>query len=248
MNTKSSIIISIFLFIAIIVSGLLIASSIYLRKPEYIDAIPLENNEPVIEIEAIPKTLVVEATGTVEVKPDYAIINLNFGSDERSSARSAYNEINSSIEETKDILSELGILEEDINSSGVNTYRGYYGLYSADGSLQVKIRDIDNLSEILYTFAEQASYRHSWYNIELEDRSEPYEAAVEKAVLDAEYKAKVISENMGFKLGEIISVTNVDPSTTSYERQYYNSYNNPYTTTIGMIQVIAYVSIEYELQ
>jgi len=248
MSTKSLIIIALSLFIAIVGAGLMIAGSIYLSKPESIDTIPLENNETAKEIEVIPKTLIVEATGSVEVNPDYAIINFLFGCDERPSAKSAYNEISKDIAYTKDILADLNILEEDISFSGVNTYRSYYGSFNADGSIQVKIRDMDNLPEILTTFAEQAAYRQSWYRIELEDRSMAYEAAVEKAILEAECKAKVISEKMGFKLGEVISLSNVEPFTTSYERQYYSSYNYPNTATIGMVQVIAYVSIEYEIQ
>jgi len=244
MNTKSTIIIALALFVSVIVSGVLIAGAIYLNNPE--PQIPVQQDTVVVNEE--PKTLTVNATGLVDVEPDYVNLNLAFGCEEYSKAKSAINEVNDSIQAAVDALLEYGVLAEDIQTSGTSVYRTYYGTFSADGSLAVKIIGVSSMPDILDAVAGLSNYRHSWYSFEVQDKTKAYEIALENAISEAKFKAVTIAGDMGVTLGDVISLSDAESYGVPLKRNYDSARGDGSVVMIGTTQVMAYINITYELK
>lgn len=244
MSTKTAVIVAIILFFAIICSSLLIAGAIYLGKPEVELPIesPILSAKPGEKLEtSTEKTLIIHATGQVEVEPDYIILNVSYGSENYMSAKSAIEDIDQNIQSVIDMFKEKGVLSEDISTYSISTYHGYYGGFSANSSLSVKIRDFDSLPDILDSLVDIPNYTNSWYSYEAEDNTKEYEEALVKALGLAKQRAIQISSEMGVTLGDIIEVNDTGIYDVPQYRYYEMYFNSPSTL------VVVSVSITYEI-
>ncbi|MCL1830025.1 MAG: SIMPL domain-containing protein [Oscillospiraceae bacterium] len=244
MNKKSINLIAILLFISIIISGALIAAAIYFSKDI------AQNDTSVSSVESdplIPGTLTASATSYEGVIPDLAKLSLSFYCDYESSAINAMDTVNNSVEEAIQVFLSNGVSASDIQSTGISVYYDtYYGSFNSNSSLNINIRDIDNLGKLLDELSRIDNYSSSWYSFEASENETAYEVAMGRAIAEAKQKAQIIADEMGLTLGKIVLIDDTFDYTTAPLR-FYDSTAKGGTVMTGTTQIQATVHITFEL-
>lgn len=156
----------------------------------------------------------VSGEGKVVVKPDTAQINLGITAsgatikDVQSKANQIMNKISSD-------LKKLGIKETDIQTTNY-TLRPEYNYqvspqkitgYVADINLQVKVKDLDKINQVIDTAAADGANLVGGLTFTV-DNKEKYENEARKlAIEDAKKKAQTLASQAGLTLGRLINVT-----------------------------------------
>jgi uncharacterized protein len=163
-------------------------------------------------------TISVQGVGTIFVKPDIAEISLGVDitrsklSDARSDAATAMNAI-------IDALHQLGIADTDIQTSylNINPTWDYSGSgqkvtgYEVDNILQVKVRDLDKLGDVVDNSVNAGATTVNGITFELSDPTSAQSQARTAAVKDARARADELASAAG------VSITGVSAiSETSY--------------------------------
>ena len=155
----------------------------------------------------------ISGTGKVTAKPDVAIINVGIIT-EKGTVEAAQKEntdkMNAIIAELKN---QYRIVEEDIKTSyyqinprynwsdGRQTLAGY----EVNQSVQIKVRNFDNIGKIVSMAGEKGANSVSGPNFTIDD-PETYRAEARKeAIAQAKDKAKVLADEVGINLGRIVS-------------------------------------------
>ena len=135
---------------------------------------------------AAPQTVTVNGTGEVEAVPDIAILNLGVESqgDTTEAARNANTEsVNATIEAVK----ELGVAEEDVQTS--NMYlRPTYGDagnvtgYRMSVDMEITVRDISKAGEVIDAAIGSGSNTLDRFSYSISNESDLYGQALEAAV------------------------------------------------------------------
>lgn len=167
-------------------------------------------------------TVTVVGEGTVSIEPDMATATV--GVDVVApSVRDAVNEARDVMQAVLDALTEAGIAEEDIQTSGYNIWadRGFGGMdmmgegsrdqvrYHVNNMVTVTIRDLDNVSAVLDVAIEAGANNIYGVNFSLSDPSVMETEAREKAVANAQAKAQELAGLTGTEVGRVISISEV---------------------------------------
>ena len=250
MNTKSALIIAVSLLLSIVLAGALIAGAIYLSRPAPLNiSSGSENNaSSVVNDAAIPKTLTVSATNYEDAVPDFAQLSLNYSCQSEFTANKALERITESIKAAVDALIYNGVLPADIQTTGTSVYYdSYYGYFSSSGGLNVKVRDIDKLGALLDAAYNVSDYQSCWYSFDVLDREAAYEIAVKNAISDAEHKARILADDMGLTLAEIIAVDDSYDYNATPLRYYDMTIGKGDAVMSGTTRIQASVQITYKL-
>ena len=154
----------------------------------------------------------VTGEGRVTVEPDLARLNLGVEVNEDSADLALVN-ANGAMENLLSVLEEAGVAEEDIQTTGV-TVQPIYNFneptpviesYTATNTVDVKIRDLESVGEIIdgATNAAGNAVRVNYITFEREDDAEAVAQAREQAVEDARAKAEALAEGAGVGLGDL---------------------------------------------
>jgi uncharacterized protein YggE len=167
-------------------------------------------------------TVTVVGEGMVSIEPDMATATV--GVDVVApGVREAVNEARDVMQTVLDALSEAGIAEEDIQTSGYNIWadRNFGGMdmmgegsreqvrYHVNNMVTVTIRDLDNVSTILDVAIEAGANNIYGVNFSLEDPTVVESEAREKAVANALAKAQELATLTGAEVGRVISISEV---------------------------------------
>ena len=149
-------------------------------------------------------TFDVAGEGKVVVVPDEAVLLLGVTEQGRN-LKSVQQAINAKMEQVAKSLKEMGIDEGD------NVYPDYQekGLYRAQASLSVKIRDLDSVSSALDLVGTLGLDNVSGPVFGLSDKlsEKSMREAREIAIEKAKNKAKELAELSGMHLGRIVNVS-----------------------------------------
>jgi uncharacterized protein YggE len=165
----------------------------------------------------LPRTITVVGDGTVNIKPDVARANIGVEV-LRSSVDEAAAENNKVTEQVLAALKEMGIAEEDIQTSG---YSVFSERYSPDGSpstevqyrvtntVNVLIRNLDDVGAILDASIKAGA--NNIYGVEflLDDPTAARSAARKMAVENAAATATELAGLTGVNVGPIVSISEV---------------------------------------
>jgi len=167
-------------------------------------------------------TISVSGKGEVTAIPDIAVLNVNL-SKEAKTSKEAQDELNKLIESTMTYLKEQKIEDKDIKSEwgGVTpkyefkrvncfTYPCPEGKstiigYTANQSLNIKVRDVDNANEIRTGLTELGIENISGPTFSIDNEDNLKKEARDLAIADARAEAKNLAKSLNVRLGRVVS-------------------------------------------
>lgn len=162
----------------------------------------------------------VSATGSAEVAPDMAVINLTVVR-EAETAREALDANTAAMSEVLAAMQAEGIAERDLQTSNFNIQPRYVYPEPVDGerpaprivgyevsnSLTVRIRDLERVGAILDTSVTLGVNRGGGIRFTNDDPAEAIAQARTEAMRNAIAKAETLTEAAGIGLGRILSIS-----------------------------------------
>lgn len=164
----------------------------------------------------------VEGSGEVLAVSDIASLSVNI-SKEGKTAKEAQDLLNESITKTLEYLKEKNIDEKDIKSEygGLSPKYSYEQTpcytypcpskdpkivgYNATQSIVVKVREVDNASDIRTGLADIGITNISGPTFSIDDEEGYKNQARSLAITEARAKAKILAKDLGVKLGKVVS-------------------------------------------
>jgi len=153
----------------------------------------------------------VTGEGKVSVVPDVAILNLGVEAQEETVAE-AQQQAAEAMEAVMAVLDEQGIAEKDIKTQYFSIYpvrrwendKEILVGYRVNNMVTVKIREVDDTGAIIDAVAEAGGdyTRINSIGFTVDEPTDYYEEAREKAMADAEAKAKQLADLAGVDLGK----------------------------------------------
>lgn len=163
------------------------------------------------------RTVSVNGTGQVLVEPDVAYINIGVRT-QLDDVKEALSMNNLQAQQLIDVLKAMGIADADIKTSNFNVYQtedwnlptnedgSTYKLFVVENTVNVTVRNLDNLGEILSTSIENGANNIWGITFDKEDKSGAIELAREGAVESARSQAETLSRLAGVSLGEVQTI------------------------------------------
>lgn len=168
------------------------------------------------------RTVTVMADGSVDAKPDYATVTMML-SVQDATAQGAFARIDESAARMMKALSGVGISASDVEQQGLALNPSYD--YSGGGgtppklagfhlmvTYQIKVRTLSDLPKVIDAGSLAGASNVSIASYGIVNRDKLEEGATKAALAEAREKAERLAEQMGGKLGEILSITPPDAS------------------------------------
>lgn len=161
-----------------------------------------------------PRVITVSGTGKVYLTPDIATITIGVHTEDESATR-AVNSNNAQADKVAEVLKEMGVEENDIQTSNFNIFpQGQYDdlgnqtgtVYIVDNTVFVTVRDLDLLGEILGTVVEAGANSIFGIQFDVSDKTQAISKARKAAIEDAQVKAEELAQAAGVTLGEVQSI------------------------------------------
>lgn len=160
----------------------------------------------------IAPTISVSATGSADIAPDIASVDVTVTKDGATAvaAQNAASEIMNGV--IADIQA-LGVAEKDLRTSSFSTSEVYdYDVspavvtgYQSTQTLTVKIRTIDSTASIVQSAVEGGATSVSDIRYVVDDESATLAVAREEAVAQAKREAVAIAKSLSARLGKVVS-------------------------------------------
>lgn len=197
--------------------------------------------------------------GKVLARPDIATVSLSIVT-EASTSKAAQDENSSKSAGVVNFLKNKGIDDKDIKTIGYNIYPTYAYPYNknpqitgyrVDQTLEVKIRDLNKVSEVLdgVVSAGVNQVNNLAFNIDNPDKLKA--DARSKAIDDAKTKAKELEKQLGIKLGRIINFSeNVGgyPQPMIYEKGLGVGGGGGPTVPTGENEIVVDITLTYQIK
>lgn len=166
---------------------------------------------------SIADTITVMGHGEARGNPDMATVSVGFTITE-TDIRDAVSESNGTIADISAAMQELGIADEDIQTTGFNVWPEDVWdpetgqptgekRYHVDSMMQINIRTIDDVGKVLE--AALTSGANSIYGLSfgIQDTGALADEARTAALDDAQARAEAIAQELNLTIGQIRSVT-----------------------------------------
>ena len=166
---------------------------------------------------AAANTVTASGAGTTQAVPDTA--EMSFGvSTMSANAKSALDEAARSAEQIAAALKKQGIAGEDIQTRDVSVYpqtvdedgKQVITGYQASLSVQVKVRDIAKLGEIISAANAAGANTISGPTFTIDDPAPARAKAIEEAVADARKSAEAMAKAADKSVGAVLSMSSSD--------------------------------------
>ena len=154
--------------------------------------------------------------GKVKYQPDIAIINLGVQIDRAHTAESALNQLNQKMATVLQVVKDLGIPAEDIQTQNFTVFSQYDYLegktilagYNANQQVVIKVRDLDQnsdlVSSIIVKSSEAGANQVNGVSFDVANLEDLKNQAKIKAIEDAKGKASSLASAAGVKLKKVI--------------------------------------------
>lgn len=171
-----------------------------------------------------PRTVIITGTGKVSAVPDVSTISFTIKSESKNdNTKALQEEVSKKADSVFAKLKELGIDEKDIKTTNysVNPKYGYRDCYSTSSvtpcdssvvigyeareSVDIKIRNTENVSKVLDVLAAEKITEVYGPNFTIDDIEAVRDSARDLAIQDAKDKAEVLSKSLGVKIKRIVS-------------------------------------------
>jgi len=157
------------------------------------------------------RSISVNGIGKVTLKPDMATVFIGVYT-EKEDAEQALAENNRQTEAVMEALKAFEISEDDLQTSNFSIYPRYNydpmgqiteTVYVVQNTVQVTLRDLNKLGEVLNTVVDSGVNTISGINFDLSDRESANMQAMELAVQNARQRAEALAAAAGAKLGDV---------------------------------------------
>jgi uncharacterized protein len=189
--------------------------------PEAAAAQTTPTPEAVVSNASVPRLITVVGVGRTSVEPDIATASV--GVEELApTVQEATAAAAANMEAIMAALTELGIAERDIQTSNYSIYFERFpmdatarttaeslGNYRVSNMVTVKIRDLDQIGEVMDAVIEAGANNIWGINFTVEDRTAGEADARSLAVENARERAAELAELSGVTLGEVLQVSEV---------------------------------------
>lgn len=161
-------------------------------------------------------TMTVSAQGEVVAKPDVAVINVGVRSERQMKIEDVMADNTAKMNRITKALKDAGIDEGDMKTINYNLRPVYDYIedrgrvlqgYEIEQSLEVKIRDLDEIGEIINLATQNGANQVSNANFTIDDPEEYKNEAREIAIDSAKQKAKSMARLSGINLGRVVNVS-----------------------------------------
>ena len=200
----------------------------------------------------------VSGTGKVYLVPDIAYIYIGVRSQSENVATSL-NDNNLQAKKISDTLKERGVAAEDIQTTSFNVYPqqqytpdGQLGemLYVVENTVYVKVRDLQNLGNLLDAVVRAGANSINGITFDVEDRTAAEAEARKLAVEDAKSRAVELAGLAGVELGDLynISVYSSGGISPVYEAKGGYAMDASATIAAGQMLIQVDASLTYEIR
>jgi len=181
-----------------------------------------------LQAEELSRTITVVGEGQVNAAPDIAIVQVGVQVSE-SDPKVATEKAAEAMSNILAALKGEGIAEKDIQTSYYNVYvdrpygpngPGDETFYQVSNNIQVTIRDLDRVTDILSAAIESGANNINSVEFRLSDTSQLESEARAKAVDNAQAKAQELAELNGVAVGEVVSISEVINNGFLVERSF----------------------------
>ena len=205
---------------------------------------------------AYKTTISVKGEGKVYTKPDIAVINLSVVT-EGISVKVVQERNSKKMNKVIEFLKDFGMDEKDIKTTAYRIYPRYdyenrripqiIG-YEITQTLEVKIKDLNKIGEVLEESVDVGINQISSLRFEVDDEEEVKDEARKLAIEDAKEKAKSLASNLGVRL---IRIAGYD-ETTSFDYPIYREFGlgggaEVPQIEVGENEIVINVTLIYEI-
>lgn len=205
------------------------------------------------------RSMNVSGTGRVNVVPDMATINIGVRT-EAENVTDALDGNTAQANAISNVLQDLGVAEEDIQTSNFNVYpserydpmtgqsQGQY--FVVENTVNVTVRDLASLGEVLSAVVEAGANNIYGITFDVEDRETAVAEARQLAIEDAKAKAEAIAADAGVQLGDLL---NISVSSGSAPITYFDAKGGAYAEAAvpiaaGTLSIVIECNLSYEIQ
>ncbi len=186
-------------------------------------------------------TITVSDTGEVYTKPDLGITSFSVKTEKKTVAQ-AMSENTEKMNEIINSMKNLGVEEKDLKTTTFNIYPRYDYVerasfvqgtrvlagYEITQSLQVKIRDLDKIGQIIESATDAGANQVGNLSFTIDKEDEFKKQAREEAINKAKVKAKELADQLGVNLVRIVSFNENGQAPV-----YYDNYSMKEASGIG---------------
>ena len=165
------------------------------------------------------RTMVVNGTGTVNLTPDIAYINLGVHT-EKPTAGDAVAENNSQTQMVIDTIKNAGVDPKDIQTSNFSIYpssqfdpqtnQKIATTYSVDNTVNVTVRKLSSLGDLLDAVVKVGANNVNNVQFDVADKTQALNQARAQAVKDAQNQAQELATEAGLTLGPVQNISFVN--------------------------------------
>jgi uncharacterized protein YggE len=166
----------------------------------------------------LARSITVSGSGQASAQPDQAIVSLGVQT-EAAVAEQALTENNDKLQTLLDTLEQRGIAAEDIQTQELQLYPRYPisseplpqqnsqgGRYIARNTVEVKVREIEQLEQLLDTAVQAGGNTIQGIQFEISNPGQVLDQARQAAVEDAQHKAEQLTSLLDTQLGEVLTI------------------------------------------
>jgi len=164
----------------------------------------------------LKNTISVSGTGEIWTKPDLALIDFSVVV-EKKTVQEAMSENTKKMNEVIKSIKSQGVEEKDLKTTNFNIYPRYEWVkseiiegkrvlvgYEVSQNLQVKIRDLTKIGDIIQTAVGAGANQVGDLNFTIDKQEDLKSQARKEAIENAKSKAKEIANELGVKLVKIV--------------------------------------------
>jgi len=169
--------------------------------------------DQVLKTATTTNTVSFSGEGKVLARPDVAVVSLSIVT-EATTSKAAQDDNSAKSKTVTDFLKKQGIEEKDIKTSGYNIYPQYFYPrnnrpeiqgYQVNQALEIKIRDLDKISEVLDGIVSAGVNQVDNLSLQIDNPDALRSEAREKAIEGAKKKAQELESQLDVNLGRIVN-------------------------------------------
>jgi uncharacterized protein len=203
-------------------------------------------------------TVTASGTGTAQAVPDTA--EMSFGVTTTSSnAKTALDDASKTAEQITAAVEKEGVDKKDIQTQNVSVYpqmsdqngKQVVTGYTASLSVQVKVRDIGKLGDVITAASNAGANSISGPSFTVADPAPTQAVAIDKAVASARMSAEAMAKAAGKSVGAVLSISSSDVGMVPPGPMYDAAASGAAKSVPiepGQIDVTANVTVVFELK
>lgn len=208
-------------------------------------------------------TITISGKAERQVFPDTARISFSIN-EYKKDQKIAADIVNKKTKKIIEVIREIGIEEKDIKTKNYSVYPQYnwnngkrsFQNYRVSQSVELKIRDLDNISKVLASVIKLEVDNLNGPNMFIDKIGEIKDSLREEAIKNAKNKAKIIALELGVNLDKIVSFSENDndfnrpvyyEKSSSFKIESSESISEP-EINLGEEKIIKTVSITFKIK